>query len=206
MTIFFCVIIGYLLGSIPTSVWVGKMFFNVDIREHGSKNAGATNTFRVLGKKPGSLVFAVDVVKGASAVVLAGMIAGSVNSEISSIHKIIGGVAAVVGHVFPVYVGFRGGKGVATSFGVILAIAPVSALICLMIFLLIWFSFNYVSFGSITAALFFPIIQYFLYPGQPLAILIFSIGMSILVILAHKKNIARLMQGIETKTYPYRRP
>ena len=204
MTAVLAVLAGYLLGSIPTAVWVGKSFFNIDIREHGSKNAGATNTFRVLGKPAGSFVFAVDVIKGVLPVMLVYFFADSSEVEPFALYKILAGVAAVVGHVLPLYAGFKGGKGVATSFGVLLAIAPLSATICLFIFLLVWFAFNYVSLGSITAAFFFPLIQYFLYPNQPISIFIFALAMSVLVIFAHKKNIARLRQGIETKTYPFR--
>jgi acyl phosphate:glycerol-3-phosphate acyltransferase len=205
MTAILAILSGYLLGSIPTSVWVGKSFYNIDIREHGSKNAGATNTFRVLGKPAGSFVFTVDVIKGVLPVLFVALIADSSESESFAIYSILAGVSAVVGHVLPLYAGFKGGKGVATSFGVLIAIAPLSATICLFIFMLVWFAFNYVSLGSITAAFFFPLIQYFLYPNQPTAIFIFSIVMSILVIYAHKKNITRLKNGVETKTYPFRR-
>jgi acyl phosphate:glycerol-3-phosphate acyltransferase len=205
MTAFLAILTGYLLGSIPTSVWVGKSFYNIDIREHGSFNAGATNTFRVLGKSAGSFVFAVDVIKGLIPVLLVSLFADASESETFAVYRILAGVAAVVGHVLPLYAGFKGGKGVATSFGVLLAIAPLSATICLFIFLLVWFAFNYVSLGSITSAFFFPLIQYFLYPNQPTAIFVFSIAMSVLVIFAHKKNIGRLKNGIETKTYPFRR-
>ena len=205
MTAIFTILTGYLLGSIPTSVWVAKSFYNIDIREHGSKNAGATNTFRVLGKSAGSFVFAVDVIKGALPVLLVFLLADSSQTEEFALYQILAGVAAVVGHVLPLYAGFKGGKGVATSFGVLLAIAPLSATISLFIFLLVWFAFNYVSLGSITAAFFFPLIQYFLYPNQPIAIFIFSLAMSALVIFAHKSNIGRLRKGIETKTYPFRR-
>lgn len=205
MTVILALLSGYLLGSIPSSVWVGKYFFNIDIREHGSKNAGATNTFRVLGKTAGSFVFAIDVLKGVLPVLFVSLFADASDSESFAMYSILAGVAAVVGHVLPLYAGFKGGKGVATSFGVLLAIAPLSATICLFIFLLVWFAFNYVSLGSITAAFFFPLIQYFLYPNQPMATFIFSIVMSILVIFAHKKNLSRLKNGIETKTYPFRR-
>ena len=137
-------------------------------------------------------------------VMLVYFFADSSEVEPFALYKILAGVAAVVGHVLPLYAGFKGGKGVATSFGVLLAIAPLSATICLFIFLLVWFAFNYVSLGSITAAFFFPLIQFFLYPNQPISIFIFALAMSVLVIFAHKKNIARLRQGIETKTYPFR--
>jgi acyl phosphate:glycerol-3-phosphate acyltransferase len=205
MTAILALIVGYLFGSIPTSVWIGKSFYNIDIRDHGSKNAGATNTFRVLGKSAGSFVFAIDVIKGVLPVLFVTLIADSSASESFAMYSILAGVASVVGHVLPLYAGFKGGKGVATSFGVLLAIAPLSATICLFIFMLVWFAFNYVSLGSIIAAFFFPLIQYFLYPNQPTSTLIFSIVMSILVIFAHKKNLSRLKRGIETKTYPFRR-
>lgn len=197
-------IIAYLLGSIPTAVWIGKAFYNTDIRQHGSKNAGATNTFRVLGKAAGSVVFILDVAKGYFAIFLMSQYAEHENPAFISTYIIGAAVCAVLGHVFPILASFKGGKGVATAFGVLLAMTPVAALICFSIFLLIWLFSNYVSLGSIIAAFAYPIVQFFLDSEQDEIILIFSIVISITVILSHKNNIMRLINGIETKTYAFR--
>ena len=133
-------LMAYLLGSIPTAVWLGRAWFGIDVREHGSKNAGATNTFRVLGKKPGVFVLLIDVLKGVLAVVLPIMIwhetalgYGFTADRL----QILAAIAAVAGHVFPVFAEFRGGKGVATSLGVMIGILPLSAVVCLGIFITI---------------------------------------------------------------------
>ena len=126
--VFGCV--AYLLGSIPTAIWVGKRFYGLDVREHGSKNAGATNTFRVLGKKPGILVLIVDVLKGLAAVLLPQLLLDSSleHNDLVNI-KIVSAITVILGHVFPLFAGFKGGKGVATSLGVIFALHPPAALI-----------------------------------------------------------------------------
>lgn len=195
------IIIAYLLGSIPTAVWVGKSWYNIDVREHGSKNAGATNTFRVLGKKPGTVVLLIDVTKGVLAVLFPFLIYPQFQvfsvSEMDRL-QICAAVFAVVGHIFPLFANFKGGKGVATSLGIIFGIAPISASICLGIFLIVFVSFNYVSLGSIIAAACFPITVWLLKPDS-LELKIFSLILGVLVILAHRKNIGRLVKGEEGK-------
>ena len=196
---FSLLIIAYLLGSIPSSVWIGRYFYNTDVREHGSKNAGATNTFRILGKKAGSFVFVVDVAKGALAVLIAYWFAPPIPENLRALLTIGVGIMAVVGHVFPVYAGFRGGKGVATSLGVIIALAPNAAMVSVVVFLIIWFAFNYVSLGSIIAAAVFPMAQYIIYPND-WVVTVFSVCLAVMIIALHKANILRLLAGNENKT------
>lgn len=198
-------LLAYLLGSVPTSVWVSKSFYGFDIRTKGSNNAGATNVFRVLGKKAGTFVFIVDVCKGFLAVSLMIWSTKGMAEHHTALLLITAGGLSVFGHVFPVFASFKGGKGVATSLGVILALTPQAALLCMAIFLIIWLAFNYVSLGSIIAVFFYPIFQFFLYAGQSFIITFFSIGLALLVITAHKKNIQRLRAGNETKTYAFRK-
>jgi len=194
----------YLIGAIPTAVWVGQSFYGIDVRQHGSGNAGATNTFRVLGKKPGAFVMLVDILKGWAATSLANFLVllAVISPEKLILFKIIMGILAVIGHIFPVYVGFKGGKGVATLMGMVLAIQPVAALICLGIFMVVLLISKYVSLGSMIAALAFPLLLLLprFYPDEPLLI-VFGFILSLLVILTHKKNINRLIQGQESKIY-----
>lgn len=193
-------VIAYLLGSIPTAVWVGKKYYGMDVREHGSKNAGATNTFRVLGKKPGILVLLIDVFKGALAVLLPFFILQNQLDSESIIHiQLVAAIAAVLGHVFPVFAQFKGGKGVATSLGIIIGIHPAAALICLGIFLVIFILFHYVSLGAIVASIAFPLLIVYLFQVDSIWLRAFAIVLGAVVIFAHKKNIVRLMQGEENK-------
>lgn len=193
-------VIAYLLGSIPTAVWVGKKYYGMDVREHGSKNAGATNTFRVLGKKPGILVLLIDVFKGALAVLLPFFILQNQLDSESIIHiQLVAAIAAVLGHVFPVFAQFKGGKGVATSLGIIIGIHPAAAMICLGIFLVIFILFHYVSLGAIAASIAFPLLIVYLFQVDSIWLRAFAIVLGAVVIFAHKKNIVRLMQGEENK-------
>ncbi|MGM0479175.1 MAG: glycerol-3-phosphate 1-O-acyltransferase PlsY [Bacteroidota bacterium] len=194
------VFIGYFLGSLPTAVWVGKIRYNLDVREHGSKNAGATNTFRVLGKNAGIFVLSVDVLKGALAVLAPLFLFNlSWNNDFLIQLKIIGGVSAVLGHIFPLFAGFRGGKGVATSLGIILGIHPLAALTCVGIFLIVFILSNFVSLGAIIAAISFPLAAEFLFLNENDTLRIFSWILSAAVIVAHRKNIQRLIRGNENK-------
>ena len=202
MTLLFVLLTAYLLGSIPTAVWVGHYFKGIDIREHGSQNAGATNTFRVLGKRFGWMVLLTDVVKGTTAACLPYFLAQSAFSGYKDeflILQLVGGFSAVVGHVFPVFAGFRGGKGVATSLGIVIGINPYAAIMCLIIFLTVFLSSRYVSLGAITASLCFPFISYFMINEDARIMIIFTIVLGALVILAHRKNIDRLLKGQENK-------
>lgn len=193
-------VLAYFLGSIPTAVWMGKRYYGVDVREHGSKNAGATNTFRVLGKKPGTIVLLIDVLKGALAV-LAPVFA--LRTQIDSEHliqiQLVAAIAAVLGHVFPVFAQFKGGKGVATSLGIIIGIHPAAAAICLGIFLVIFMVSHYVSLGAIAASIAFPLLIVYLFQVDSVWLRCFAILLGAVVIFAHKKNIVRLLNGEENK-------
>ncbi|MBA9076209.1 MULTISPECIES: glycerol-3-phosphate 1-O-acyltransferase PlsY [Rufibacter] len=198
------VLAAYLIGAVPTAVWVGKKFYGIDVRQHGSGNAGATNTFRVLGKKPGALVMAVDIFKGWAATSLAYLLVqwGAVTPDQLILFKIILGAVAVVGHIFPVYVGFKGGKGVATLMGMVLGVHLTAALICLGIFLVVLLITHYVSLSSMTAAVCFPLLLLLpsFRPEEPM-LFVFAILIALMVIWTHRKNITRLLQGVESKIY-----
>ncbi|MFZ9028076.1 MAG: glycerol-3-phosphate 1-O-acyltransferase PlsY [Crocinitomicaceae bacterium] len=196
-------LIAYHLGSIPTAVWVGKAWYNIDVREHGSNNAGATNTFRVLGKKPGIIVLAVDIVKGFIAVSLVKwlnyfMALDHTFDEVVQV-QVVCAVAAILGHIFPVFAGFKGGKGVATSLGVIVGLEPLSALICIGLFLIVFIISNYVSLGAIIVSFAFPVVVWWVTDNSSDVLFIFSIILSLAVIAAHRKNIKRLIKGEENK-------
>jgi acyl phosphate:glycerol-3-phosphate acyltransferase len=190
----------YLLGSIPSAVWVGKWFFGVDVREHGSKNAGATNTFRILGKKAGIPVLFFDVFKGWLAVRLFASFSHFESGTSQLINfQIALGILAVVGHIFPVYVNFKGGKGVATLLGIILAIHFKAALVAFIIFAVVFVISKYVSLGAIIAAVFFPFILIYGFKVQSTSLQYFATAISVLLILTHRKNIYRLLKRQENK-------
>ncbi len=193
------ILIAYLLGSLPTSVWWGKAFYGIDVREFGSGNAGATNTIRVLGKRAGFPVLIIDIVKGSLAVMLAFFSDFASGSGPFVNYQIALGVAAVIGHIFPVFAGFRGGKGVATLLGVALTMEPQVAGLALIVFLVVLSLFRYVSLASMSAGLSFPVILLTLFPGRPVSMIAFSIVVSILLIITHKKNIQRLLKKQESK-------
>lgn len=192
----------YLMGSIPTAVWVGKYFYGIDVREHGSKNAGATNTFRVLGPKAGIPVFIIDVVKGWIPVFIALNVMNVFpQSADSFLIPIILGIVAVTGHIFPVFAKFKGGKGVATMLGISIALHPIAAAICAGIFILILIITKYVSFGSLLAGVFFPVLINFIIGTPSISLMIFSILASVTIVITHQKNILRLVTLTENKTY-----
>ncbi|HEX9957603.1 MAG TPA: glycerol-3-phosphate 1-O-acyltransferase PlsY [Fibrella sp.] len=197
-------LLAYLLGSIPTAVWYGRAFFNTDIREHGSGNSGATNTFRVLGKRAGTVVMLVDVLKGYAATSLVHILSalGSLSVDELLGCQLLFGFLAVLGHLFPVFAQFRGGKGVATLLGMTLAIKPEVAAICIGVWLLVVIASQYVSLGSILAALAFPVLLLLRVSGQPENPLLIAFGFLIflIVVITHKKNIGRLLQGNESRT------
>jgi glycerol-3-phosphate acyltransferase PlsY len=189
----------YLLGSIPTAVWWGKRYYGIDVREFGSGNAGATNTFRVLGKKAGIPVLFIDIVKGTSAVLLA-FLSPFVFESNQFVNLQLGlGIAALVGHVFPIFAGFRGGKGVATILGVVICLTPITSLMVLGVFLIVLLATRYVSLSSMTAGLSFPFFLNIVLKNQNQTLLIFSLFVAALLIVTHKKNIARLLKRQETK-------
>lgn len=194
------VILAYLLGSIPTSVWVSKSIFDIDIRNYGSGNAGATNTYRVLGPKWGTFVMIVDVAKGAIATSLWVLIPYLVHNELTRTNFMIAlGMAAVLGHIFPIWANFKGGKGVATLLGMALAIQPVVAFLSVIIFLITLFLTRFVSLSSMLAGIAFMILILFIYHEKELSYRIFAIVVALMVIMTHQKNISRLIKGTESK-------
>jgi glycerol-3-phosphate acyltransferase PlsY len=200
MNEFFLIILAYMLGSIPTSLIISKTQFNIDIRDYGSGNAGATNTFRVLGSRWGSVVMILDVLKGILAVKLALLLPFYVENEFARTNFQIGlGLGAVFGHIFPVWAEFRGGKGVATLFGLIIAISPWTALGCVGVFLMVLFLTRFVSLSSILASMAFPVFILVIFNVDNDAYRIFAIVVALLVVLTHQKNIGRLLSGSENK-------
>ncbi|MBC7849978.1 MAG: glycerol-3-phosphate 1-O-acyltransferase PlsY [Chitinophagaceae bacterium] len=194
------IVVAYLIGSIPTSVWVSKFFFGIDIREYGSGNAGATNSFRVMGPKLGTLVMVVDMLKGLAAVKLAFLLPSYVDDDFARTGLQIGlGLAAVVGHIFPIWADFRGGKGVATLFGLVLGISPWTAIYCVGIFLVVLYVTRFVSLSSILASVAFPVFILVIFNVENHAYRVFAIAVALLVILTHQKNITRLLRGSESK-------
>lgn len=192
--------LAYLLGSIPTAVWIGKLFHGIDVRDHGSGNAGATNVMRVLGVKTGLPVLLLDMAKGWLAVYLVnGQKVLASDSEWWMILSITLGALAVVGHIFPVFAGFRGGKGVATIGGVCFSLHPIATASALAVFILVLLVWKYVSLGSIIAGISFPVWIEFIYHNDFTSLSVFSIIASLILIITHRKNIQRLLKGDENK-------
>jgi acyl phosphate:glycerol-3-phosphate acyltransferase len=205
VNILIAILIAYALGSIPTAVWVGKIFFHLDVRDHGSKNAGATNAIRVLGWKAGVPVFIFDVFKGWLAVMLANFFFSDQFNNDQLVYLKIGLAAAVVlGHVFPIFAGFRGGKGVATLLGVGMAIYPLTVWVVLAVFVIVLLASGYVSLGSITGAVAFPFIDIFIFRQDNIWLIGLSILVALFIPLTHRKNIRRLIKGEESKFRPTR--
>jgi glycerol-3-phosphate acyltransferase PlsY len=189
----------YLLGSIPTAVWWGNRYYGIDVREFGSGNSGATNTFRVLGKKAGIPVLVIDIFKGTAAVLLAHF-APFVFDTNEFVNLELGlGIAVLIGHVFPLFAGFRGGKGVATILGVVICLTPITSLLVLLVFMIVLLSTRYVSISSMTAGLSFPFFLNIVLKNQNQILLLFSVFVAILLIITHKKNIYRLLKKQESK-------
>ena len=191
--------LAYLIGALPFSILAGKLLKGIDIREHGSGNAGATNTFRVLGKKAGIPVLFLDVLKGFLAVSLAHYSEFGSDTEMFINISLAYGIAAVLGHVFPVYVGFRGGKGVATLLGLMIGAFPQAALLSIGVFIFILFLSKYVSLSSILAGFVFPIGVYFFSEILISTMVIFSLFVPILLLATHQRNIERIFRGEESK-------
>lgn len=194
------ILIAYLIGSIPTAVLVSKFFFGIDIREYGSGNSGATNTFRVLGKKWGTFVMVVDILKGVLAAFLYLLLPYYLTNEWERTNFMIGlGLSAVVGHIFPVWANFKGGKGVATLLGMVIAIQPIVALCVAAVFMLVLYLTRFVSLSSILASIAFPVFILVVFNEPEPLYRVFALAVSLLVILTHQKNIGRLLQGNESK-------
>ncbi|HMB41487.1 MAG TPA: glycerol-3-phosphate 1-O-acyltransferase PlsY [Balneolaceae bacterium] len=212
LALFVVVLLSYLIGAIPSSLWMGKLFFSTDIREHGSGNAGATNTFRILGWKAGVIVLLIDFGKGLLCTTVISSLAWNIGSgpvslysgwEVESMLVIFAGVAAVLGHMFPVYAKFSGGKGAATACGMLYGIEPVSISISLAIFLIVMIATRYVSLGSIIASLIYPFSQLTLRYGFDWdidgSIILFSSIVALGIVVKHKGNIKRLLAGNENR-------
>jgi acyl phosphate:glycerol-3-phosphate acyltransferase len=193
-------LLAYLLGSISTALIVGKVGYGIDIREHGSGNAGATNTFRVLGQKAGIIVMIGDILKGVIAVQLARLHPGFPVTEDSFVNfQVLLGIASVLGHVFPIWSQFRGGKGIATLFGMVLSIQPSAALFLVVVFVGMLLITQYVSLSSISASVSFPILILVVFREPEIMYRIFAVAAALVVVLTHHKNINRLLQGNESK-------
>jgi acyl phosphate:glycerol-3-phosphate acyltransferase len=200
------IVIAYLLGSIPSAVWIGKKFHNIDVREHGSGNAGTTNTIRVLGWTTGIPVLLIDILKGWLAAMLPVFFHLSQHgTALLTDLQLLTGVIAIVGHIFPVFAEFRGGKGVATVFGVFLALQPVLTLCVIGVFLIVLFLTGIVSVSSMTAGLSFPILLFLFFDTPSILFKIFSVLTAIALIITHRKNIGRLMRGEEKKLINFRK-
>ena len=192
MKILLLILIAYLLGSIQTGLWIGKVFFHTNLREHGSGNTGTTNTFRVLGKTAGTITFLVDMLKGTLAVLL------PIWLGITEVSPLIIGFFAIIGHVFPFFTGFKGGKAVATSAGVLLGFVPLYFVFLLLVFALTLYLTSMISFSSITAAVVglitlatFPAIHFLLDGYDPIFSAVLII-MALVIIFRHTENIARI--------------
>ncbi|WP_462266217.1 glycerol-3-phosphate 1-O-acyltransferase PlsY [Mucilaginibacter sp.] len=202
-------LLAYLFGSIPTAVWIGQAFYGIDVREYGSGNAGATNTFRVLGKKAGIPVMVIDILKGWTATNLAYFIGISITGAYHSIaftnYELALGITAVMGHLFPVFAGFRGGKGVATLFGMVLAINLPSALLCVAVFIAVLLITRYVSLGSILGGFTYLLGVTFVFPVYIKSVIIYGMCIFVLILVTHQKNIERLLKGKESKVNLFKR-
>jgi len=194
-------VLAYLMGSFSSAVWIGKWFYSIDVRSQGSGNAGATNTFRVLGIKAGIIVMIIDIVKSWTAVMLAFVFAGESLGPTRFVdYQIILGALAVIGHVFPVFSGFKGGKGVASLVGVIIALySPYIFLIVLLWFALVFIVTRYVSLASITSAVLFSLLAIFVFHEQNTYLIILAGLIAVFIPITHHKNIKRLLKGEESK-------
>ena len=190
-------ILAYLLGSIPSGLWIGQIFFNINLREHGSGNTGTTNTFRILGKKAGTATFVIDFFKGTIATLL------PLIFHVQGVSPLVFGLLAVIGHTFPIFAGFKGGKAVATSAGVIFGFAPLFCLYLAVVFFGTLYLGSMISLSSVTAALaavlgviLFPLIS-FLLPSYDLLFVVIILALASLIIIRHKDNINRIRNKTE---------
>ena len=212
LSLSFVIIVAYLVGSIPTSIIVSKIRRGIDIREHGSGNAGGANVIRVMGLKVGLLVIAFDIVKGYAATMFVpklmyGPIPFTNRTPFDdfTVVQVICGCAAILGHIWTVFGGFRGGKGIATAGGMLLGLAPIEVLVSFVIFSVVFVASRYVSLGSLSAAIAFPLTMFFrenIFHDEVEGygtLIFFSIGISLLLIYTHRANIKRLIEGTENR-------
>jgi acyl phosphate:glycerol-3-phosphate acyltransferase len=190
-------IVAYLLGSFPTSLIIGKYFYKIDVRNYGSKNSGATNTLRVLGTKAAIPVLLFDVLKGFGATQLAFFLFNPQDDQFLHL-KILFGAAAVVGHIFPLWASFKGGKGVATLTGVIFSLSPLAGLLCMLAFVIITSISKFVSLASIITSFLLPFILFIILKQRDLFLMIFSFSTFLLTVVTHRNNIRRLIAGEES--------
>ena len=200
MKITILLLIAYLLGSIPSGLWIGQIFFHKNLREYGSGNTGTTNTFRVLGTKAGILVFLLDVLKG----LLPTLFPYLFGLDNASVWSIVFGLAAIIGHIFPIFAGFKGGKAVATTFGALIGIAPLFLIYCACVFVISLYLTSMISFASVTTAvlgvagiLLFPLIGIIIPSYEPLFTLVFII-VGLGIIYLHRSNIGRIRRHEES--------
>lgn len=197
---FLLIFSAYLIGSIPTALIISRSVFGIDIRDFGSGNMGATNTFRVLGPKYGTIVLVLDVIKGILATGLYVLLPYYFSNELYRTNFMIGlGLACVIGHVFPLFAQFRGGKGVATLLGMMIAIQPLVAGCCAAVFMLVLFLTRYVSLSSILAAAMLPISVLWIWNEDEILYRVFALLVAGMVIVTHQKNISRLIKGVENR-------
>ena len=210
MNIYYCLIAvaaAYLIGSVPTAVWIGKAFHGIDVREHGSGNAGATNTIRVLGWKTGIPVLLIDLAKGWLAAMLPVFFKlAPPESALLTDLQILTGLVAIVGHIFPLYAGFRGGKGVATVAGAMLAIHPFLTLSCFGVFLIVLIITGIVSVSSMSMGIAFPVLLFTLFYTPSVIFKIFSVFVAVALLVTHRNNIRRLLKGEEKKLFGKKEP
>ena len=188
-------LISYLIGSIPLSVWLGKTIKGIDLRNHGSGATGATNSFRILGAELGIVIFLFDILKG----LIVSLILFLLNIQINKIDILVLGVYSIIGHIFPIFSNLKGGKGVATTFGLISFIYPISAIISLIVFVLVFVKTNFVSLSSIISSFCVPITIFLFYNQKSLFETIFIILLPFLIVFTHRKNILRLLKQEEPK-------
>ena len=210
------VLLSYLVGSIPGSLWASKGIYGIDIREYGSGNAGATNAFRVVGWQAGVVATIIDMGKGAfSAGVLAQYVrldaipaVGLASWETGTVLGLIAGLAAVAGHMFPVFANFDGGKGVNTAAGILLALTPISTLLTIAVFAVVLLSSRFVSLASITASVAFPTIvairRYVFGAAEDPSLILFGAVLALAIVVAHQSNIKRLARGTENQVSSFR--
>lgn len=185
-------VFAYLMGSVPTAYWYAKIFHGIDIREHGSGNVGATNSLRVLGKKAGAIVLVFDLLKGLIPVLAARYLGFSEEITFGV------GIVSILGHIFSIFANFRGGKGIATSLGVILAVSPLGAGVSVLVFVAIVYFTRYVSLGSMLAGLTF-VVYYLVINSGFTSMSLIAFGLFLLLVFTHRENIKRLAKGTESK-------
>ncbi len=205
MTYFLLLLLAaYVLGSVPSALLVGQAYHGIDVREHGSKNAGATNTFRVLGKKSGTFVLILDIIKGFTAANLVLLFPEANIFEGLMEMKVALGLAAVLGHIYPVLAGFNGGKGIATLLGMVIAINPLIAVGVVLVFLMVHAITHMISAGSIISTLSFAIFAWMIYGYREPVLLIFGIFATLLVLYTHRSNLRRILTGNEKKIHLFK--